>query len=174
MVWAGWVLALAVAAAGPVAPGFGAPGALEARGSRARTQAPPGAELVPAQPGECAPLKKPLAGPPPFFPGEVLRYDIDVVGVRAGRMSFEVLPSAGMGQDLSVRVRAESNTFFDKIRRVKAEVVTQLRPKDLRPSAFREELSEGGVDRIAKVTFPPGPAAGGTDSSISRRAPRRE
>lgn len=165
MHWTGWVLALA-AAAEPAPASLAAPAPVDSaaaaplRGQRAKTPAAPGPELFPALPGECAPLKKPLAGPPPFFPGEVLRYDVDVVGVRAGRMSFEVLPSSGKGQDIAVRVRAESNTFFDKVRKVKAEIVSQLRPKDLRPSSFREDLSEGGANRIAKVGFPAGPATG--------------
>jgi hypothetical protein len=161
MLRAGWVLALA-AAAEPFPAVLGA--AVEPpRGQHAKapgSAAPSGIELFAAMPGECAPLAAPVAGPPPFFAGEILQYDVDVVGVRAGRMSLEVLPNAGRGQDLSVRARAESNTFFDKVRKVKAEIVSSLRSKDLRPGAFREDLSEGGINRIAKVTFPAGPVKG--------------
>lgn len=161
MLRAGWFLALA-AAAEPFPAVLGA-AAEPPRGQHAKAQgptAPSGIELFAALPDECAPLAAPVPGPPPFSAGEVLQYDVDVVGVRAGRMSFEVLPGAGKGQDLSVRVRAESNTFFDKVRKVKAEIVSHLRSKDLRPSTFREDLTEGGINRIAKVTFPAGPAKG--------------
>jgi hypothetical protein len=162
---AGWVLALAAVAAEPTAapstsPRLEHPASGAARGQRPKPHGPDprpssATEQFTALAGECAPLPRPLSGPPPFPAGELLRYDIDVVGVRAGRMSFEVLQGAKGAAETSVRVRAESNTFFDKFRKVKAEAVANLRARDLHPSTFREDLSEGGVNRIAKVAFPP-------------------
>ncbi len=111
--------------------------------------------VTPAPAGACAMLPKPRSGPHPFSSGELLGYDIDVMGVRAGTMSFEVLPAVGRGAkaELPVRVRAESNTFFNKVRKVKAELISYLRAKDLRPDRFHEELHEDNRHRIGDVGF---------------------
>ncbi len=163
MLLVGWVLGFAAVAGEPRAPTATprlenpTPGIArnlrKPRGADARTSAT--LEQFTALPGECAPLPRPLSGPPPFHAGEQLRYDIDVIGVRAGQMSFEVLKGVTGATETSVRVRAESNTFFDKVRRVKAEAVANLRARDLHPITFQEDLSEGGVNRTAKIAFPP-------------------
>lgn len=113
--------------------------------------------IVPAPKGACARLPKPRSGPHPFPVGEVLGYDIDVMGVRAGKMSFEVLPRQGRGAkaELPVRVRAQSNTFFNKVRKVDAEATSTLKARDLRPVRFHEDLHEDDKHRIGDVEFQP-------------------
>jgi hypothetical protein len=116
------------------------------------SQPPP---FVAAAAGECPALPKPRAGPPPFPPGETLGYDVDVMGARAGKMVIEVLPAQGKGAsaEIPVRVRAESNMFFKKLRKMKAEAVSRLQARDLHPKIFREDLVEGALSRVADVTF---------------------
>lgn len=129
------------------------PGPAQAEGAKPST-----AQSVPlkaAAPGTCVALPPIRSGPPPFEPGEKLTYDVDVVGVRAGKMTFEVLPKVGRGSraEYPLRVRAQSNTFFDKIRKVNAEIITNLRARDLSPTRFHEDLTEGPLSRTADVTF---------------------
>jgi hypothetical protein len=121
----------------------------------ALTQASGEPPSIPAPPGACPALPKPRAGPLPFPIGELLTYDVDVLGARAGRMTFEVMPQPHFDAEIPVRVRAESNTFFDKLRKTKGEIVSTLRPHDLRPSKFHEEVVEGKLARVADVIFSP-------------------
>jgi len=110
----------------------------------------------PAQPpAACAVLPKIRSGPLPFPPGESLTYEVDIMGARAGKMTFDVLPTKGRGvaAEVPIRVRAESNSFFTKVRRIKGEVISYLRGKDLRPTRFHEDLIEGEITRLADVTF---------------------
>ncbi len=113
--------------------------------------------LIPLTPGECPALPRPRSGPPPFPAGEALGYDVDVMGMRAGKMDFLVLPSQGKGAaaEIPVRVQAESNTFFNKVRKIKAELYSYLKARDLRPRRFTENLSEGEARRLAEVEFLP-------------------
>ncbi len=111
------------------------------------------AEKAPS--GTCAALPRIRSGPLPFPAGESLSYDVDVMGARAGKMTFDVLPTVGRGAtaEVPVRVRAESNAFFTKVRKVKGEVTSHLRVKDLRPSQFQEDMLEGTMVRTASVKF---------------------
>jgi len=126
----------------------------EASSSEDRKTAFP--SLVPAAPGECKALPSPRAGPVPFPTGESLSYDVDVMGVNAGKMSFEVLPRVGRGAkaQIPVQVRAKSNTFFNKVRRIKADLKSNLAVRTLRPVTFREDLHEGNFSRLGQVSFP--------------------
>lgn len=111
--------------------------------------------LTPPMAGACASLPKPRAGPLPFVAGESLTYDVDVLGAKAGRMTFDVLPTVNKGaiSEIPIRVRADSNTFFNKVRKITGEVVSYLRAKDLRPVRFHEDLVEGTLTRVADVLF---------------------
>lgn len=126
----------------------------------AATAAEPSASklaLRPAPAGSCPALPKVRAGPLPFPSGESLSYEVDVMGARAGKMTFDVLPRTGRGADaeIPVRVRAESNSFFTKVRKISSEVTSFLRPRDLRPARFHEDLAEGALTRVADVLFRP-------------------
>ncbi|MBI5543884.1 MAG: DUF3108 domain-containing protein [Deltaproteobacteria bacterium] len=116
---------------------------------------PPRPPVQPAAPGACTPMPRPRSGPLPFPVGEALTFDVDVMGAKAGRMSFEVLPTLGAGAsaEIPIRVRAESNTFFNKVRKIRGEVFSYLRARDLRSSRFHEDAAEGSLTRVADVGF---------------------
>lgn len=120
-----------------------------------KAEGPQAIPVTPPATGPCAKLPRQRPGPHPFPAGEDLTFDIDVLGVRAGKMSLEVLPTLGRGPaaEVPVRVRAESNAFFSKVRRIKAEATSYLRPKDLHPRRFREDSIEGDWVRATTVTF---------------------
>jgi len=66
-----------------------------------------------------------------------------MMGAKAGRMTFEVLAPTAHNIEIPVRVKAESNSFFTKIRKTRAEIVSYLRVSTLRPTRFHEDLSKG-------------------------------
>lgn len=104
----------------------------------------------PPSDAECHALPK-LLSPRFFVPGEALDYELDAVGAHAGRMSMRVFPEKDGA--LPVEVRAETNTFFSKIRRVKGVGTSYLNPKTLRPLRYTEDAVENEVHKTAEVTF---------------------
>ncbi|MBL8952219.1 MAG: DUF3108 domain-containing protein [Myxococcaceae bacterium] len=113
-----------------------------------------GAAVVEAIPGdaECRPLPA-WRGPIAFGPGEVLEYDLDALGAKAGRMTMSVKPPRE--QRLAVEVAIETNTFFSKVRRVKGSGTSYLNSKTLKPVRYWEDAMENEVHRTAEVTFEP-------------------
>ena len=101
---------------------------------------------------ECKPLPA-WKGPIAFGPGELLEYDLDALGAKAGRMTMAVKPSKD--QKLPVEVYVETNTFFSKVRRVKGSGVSYLNPKTLKPVRYTEDATENEIHRTAEVTFSP-------------------
>ncbi len=119
-----------------------------------RVAPPPPPNPAPEKPlAACAPLPKPRSGLLPFAGGESLTYDVDVMGARAGQMTFAVRPWPRNAAEIPIRVKAESNTFFNKMRRIRGEVVSFLRARDLRPNRFHEDLEEGALTRVADAIF---------------------
>ncbi|MGC4115401.1 MAG: DUF3108 domain-containing protein [Myxococcales bacterium] len=114
---------------------------------------PPQPKAEPPSQAACTPLPKPRSGPLPFAGGETLTYDVDIVGAKAGQMTFDVDPWGRNASEIQVKVSAESNTFFNKMRKIKGEVVSFLRAKDLRPNRFHEDVEEGGLTRVADALF---------------------
>jgi hypothetical protein len=102
---------------------------------------------------ECAGLGTPTT-PFSFGAGEELEFALDALGAQAGKMTMRVLPSRE-GQ-LPVEVRAQTNTFFSKVRRVTGVGTSYLNPRTLRPVRYVEEAVENEVPKYADVTFPPG------------------
>jgi hypothetical protein len=93
-------------------------------------------------------------GPPskvPFSTGEVLEYDLDALGAKAGTMTMRVL--APRENTLPLEVSVETNTFFSKIRRVKGAGTSYMNPKTLRSVRYHEDAKENEFHRIADVTF---------------------
>lgn len=125
----------------------------------ARAAQPASVPAIPKPPvhalptGACPALPKPRAGPPPFPAGESLSYDVDVLGAKAGQLVFDVLPTARGATEIPIRVKAESNTFFTKMKKITGEVTSTLRAKDLHPVRFHEDLLEGTTTRVADVVF---------------------
>ncbi len=101
---------------------------------------------------ECPALPLPK-GPFAFAPGERLEFSLDALGAEAGKMTMRVLPPKD-GQ-LPIEVKAETNTFFAKVRRVKATGMSYLNPKTLRPSRYVEDATENEVHRTVNVGFVP-------------------
>src|SRR5260370_20481951 len=92
-------------------------------------------------------LRRPLA----LGPGEMLAFDLDALGARAGKMTVRVLPQRD-GQ-LPIQAEAETNTFFSKVRRVKGTATSYLNPKSLRPARYVEDALENGIRKTAEVDF---------------------
>ncbi len=113
-----------------------------------------GASAVPQIPSdaECRPLPA-WKGPVAFGPGEVLEYDLDALGAKAGRMTMSVKPPKDTR--LPVEVAIETNTFFSKVRRVKGSGTSYLNPKTLKPARYWEDAVENEIHRTADVTFQP-------------------
>ena len=89
-----------------------------------------------------------------FGAGEVLEYDLDAMGAEAGKLTVRVLPQKG--DSLPIEAVAVTNTFFSKVRRVKATAMTHLKARTLRPTRYTEDALENEVHRLADVTFAPG------------------
>lgn len=85
--------------------------------------------------------------------GEMLDYDIDVLTANAARMEVETLPK--QGSVTPVRVRIKTNTFFNKVRKVRAEAKSYLNPKTLRPARYYEDAWEDAEHKVADVNFHP-------------------
>lgn len=94
----------------------------------------------------------PVMKPPPFSPGELLEYDIDALGAKAGSMVMRVLPPRPDGH-LTIEISVETNAFFSKVRRVKGTGTSTLDPKTLRPLHYLEDSRENDLHRVADVTF---------------------
>lgn len=109
----------------------------------------PAVKPVPTD-AECQPIPI-LRAPWAFGPGEILEYDLDALGAKAGRMTMRVLP-VKQGQ-LPIEIRAETNTFFSKVRKVNGTGTSYLNPKTLRPLRYFEDAMENDVHRTADVAF---------------------
>ncbi|MDP1829886.1 MAG: DUF3108 domain-containing protein [Archangium sp.] len=92
-----------------------------------------------------------VMNPIPFGPGETLEFDVDALGARAATMTMQTLPIRDGVLPLEVAV--ETNTFFNKVRKVKGIAKSDLSPKTLRPSRYFEDAFENDIHRIADVTF---------------------
>lgn len=101
---------------------------------------------------ECRPLPA-WRGPLSFGAGEVLEYDLDALGAKAGKMTLSVKPPKD--QKIPVEIFVETNTFFSKVRRVRGTATSYLSPKTLKPSRYYEDATENEIHRTAEVTFSP-------------------
>lgn len=99
---------------------------------------------------QCMPLP-PLARPMAFGPGEVLEYDVDALGARAAEMTMRVLPIKDGRMPIEAHV--ETNTFFNKVRKVNGTGTSTVDPKTLRPFRYLEDATENDQHRIADVNF---------------------
>lgn len=88
-----------------------------------------------------------------FANGESLEFDLDALGAQAGKMTMRTLPMKD--GKLPVEVKAETNTFFSKVRKVKGTATSYLDPKTLRPSRYIEDAVENGIEKYADVKFSP-------------------
>ncbi|RKG84618.1 DUF3108 domain-containing protein [Corallococcus terminator] len=92
-------------------------------------------------------LKTPLA----FKPGELLEFDLDAMGAKAGKLTMRVQRQAN--GSLPVLVEAQTNTLFSKVRRVRGSATSYLHPRTLRPSRYTEDAVENEQRRKVNVAF---------------------
>ncbi len=99
-----------------------------------------------------------LRGEPlPWDPGEIIGYDIDIMGiVKAGSASLAV-ERPMLGQ-IAVKARIRNTSVFAKVRKLSGTALSWLDEKTLRPARYRDEVMENGVRKL-------------TDARISQRAP---
>jgi hypothetical protein len=112
----------------------------------------------------------PLAGPPPFDPGEVLSMDLGLLGaVHVGELRFSVERplSGGAVQPLMGRVR--NTTRFGTLRKLAAVGSSWVDARTLLPERYREDADEDGLHRTSDARLrPPGPEVVLEQSSGSR------
>lgn len=100
-----------------------------------------------------APLRP---GPLPWRPGEQLVYDLDVMGiVKAGTLQSDVLPPLAGSTELGLRARARNTSVFAKVKHVKAQGLSWIDPRTLRPRRYRDDSDENGLRRTTEARFTP-------------------
>lgn len=99
---------------------------------------------------ECKPLPA-LKAPFAFKPGEQLELDLDALGASAGKLFLRVHPLKD--GTLPIEVKAQTNTFFAKVRRVTGGGTSYLNPKTLRPVRYIEDTTENDTHKSAEVQF---------------------
>lgn len=101
----------------------------------------------------------PLAGPPPFGPGEVLSMDLGLLGaVRVGEVKFSVERPMSGGKVLPLVGRARNTARFGPLQRLIAMGMSWVDARTLRPEHYREEADEDGRRRVSDTRLaPPGP-----------------
>ena len=102
-------------------------------------------QALPAFPA-CAPLPALVPGPFPFPATEKLTFDVDVTGASAATMSMELLPRKGRGEAAvqPILLQARTNTFFDKVRKVQARIVSELDARALTARRLHEDIEQNG------------------------------
>jgi hypothetical protein len=105
----------------------------------------------------CAPLPALLAEGAPFHPGEILTYDLELVLVKAGRLTLQVDRPLPHGDVLPLKGRAQT-TAFANVRRLTAIAISWIDASSLRPERYHEEGDEDGARRALDVRFSPGAA----------------
>lgn len=99
----------------------------------------------------CAQALPALRTPMAFKPGELLEFELDAMGAKAGKMTMRVQrPADGV---LPVQVEAQTNSLFSKVRRVRGSAVSYLHPRTLRPSRYTEDATENELRRKVEVAF---------------------
>jgi hypothetical protein len=101
----------------------------------------------------------PLAGPPPWRPGERLRMDLSLLGsIKVGEVQFSVeRPGAG-GAVIPLVGKARNTARFGPLQKLVAVALSWVDATTLRPERYREEADEDGRRRSIDARFvPPGP-----------------
>src|SRR5512138_3848924 len=92
----------------------------------------------------CAlPERRPEATP--FASGEVLTYDLELVLVKAGKLSLRVDRPMTRGEILPLKARAQTTAAVANIRRMTAVALSWISASTLRPERYHEEGDEDGA-----------------------------
>jgi hypothetical protein len=118
--------------------------------------APDGGAAAPAAACGLPPLRP---GARPFRTGEVLGFDLDVMGVvKAGTLTLAVEAPISRGELLPLRARLRNTSVFAKARRVKGYALSWVHAGTLRPQRYRDDVDEDGVRKATDTVLDqPGP-----------------
>lgn len=98
----------------------------------------------------------PLAGRPPFAPGEVLAMDLGLLGaVRVGEVKFSVGRPMSAGSVLPLTGQARNTARFGPLQRMIAVAFSWVDARTLRPERYREESDEDGRRRRSDTRLAP-------------------
>ena len=113
--------------------------------------------LVAAEP--CAvPALRP--GPFPWPAGEVLHYDLDVMGmVKAGVMSMEAGRPMFGGTQIPLKAHVKNTSIFAKVRRITGTAFSWVDAKTLLPERAKDDVLEDGVKKTSDALIKGDPAA---------------
>ena len=90
------------------------------------------------------------AGPLPWRPGEVLQFDLEVMGmVKAGTMSMEAGRPMFDGTQIPLKARVRNTSVFAKIRRIVGTAFSWVDSKTLLPERARDDVLEDGVKKVS-------------------------
>jgi hypothetical protein len=99
-------------------------------------------------------------GPPPWRAGEVLHYDLDVMGlVKAGTMSFEAGRPMFDGTQIPLKARVKNTSVFAKIRKIVGGAFSWVDARTLLPERTRDEVLEDGVRKVSDARLRADPGA---------------
>lgn len=103
--------------------------------------------LVSAEPCTLPALRP---GPLPWRPGEVLQYDLEVMGmVKAGTMAMEAGRPMFDGTQIPLKARVKNTSVFAKIRRIVGTAMSWVDAKTLLPERARDDVLEDGVKKVS-------------------------
>ncbi len=99
-------------------------------------------------------------GPLPWKAGEVLHYDLDVMGmVKAGTMSMEAGRPMFEGTQIPYKARVKNTSVFAKIRRIVGGAFSWVDARTLLPERARDEVVEDGVKKVSDAKLRADPQA---------------
>jgi hypothetical protein len=113
--------------------------------------------LAAAAPGACG--LPPLSAARPFAPGELLSFDVDVMGVvKAGTLQLAVEVPILDGAQIPLRARVRNTSVFAKVRQVRGVATSFVDAATLRPQRYRDEVDQDGLRRTTDTRLDrPGP-----------------
>jgi hypothetical protein len=89
-------------------------------------------------------------GPVPWRPGEVLQYDLEVMGmVKAGTMSMEAGRPMFGGTQIPLKANVKNSSIFAKIRRLSGTAFSWVDARKLLPERARDDVLEDGVKKTS-------------------------
>jgi hypothetical protein len=113
------------------------------------------AAAAPAPAPACA-LPPLAAGERPWRPGELLSYDLDVLGmVKAGRLELSVEPPMSGGKIVPLRARARTDAAVANVKRFAGVALSWIDAQTLLPERYRDETEEDGVKKVSDARLLP-------------------
>jgi hypothetical protein len=99
-------------------------------------------------------------GSVPWRAGEVLQYDLEVMGmVKAGVMSMEAGRPMFGGTQIPLKAHVKNTSIFAKIRRITGTAMSWVDARTLRPERARDDVLEDGVKKTSDARITGDPAS---------------